>query len=425
MPQRGEIVVDDLLAKVHQAATSPLNTRREPTDGQKRAGNYKVGRVRIGGMAVSVENPQGSIRSGTDADGKPWETAMTAHYGYLPGTRAADSTKKKTQGLDVFIKPGTSPTFDGQVYVVDQMNEKTGKLDEHKVVLGASSEEDARRVYLSNYSEGWNGLGAITPMPVAAFKAWAYDGKRKTKPLGDISGWRPAAAADAGAAPPAAPLPDAGAAPAAAGAPAAGAAAPAAVLMRVGKTPADAQPVSVRDGFIHIGDEPAIGYDSGEPIPAPTGGTDADLRQALTAAGALSRSQKFFGGTKAVAAAPAAQQNDATEPVAGAAAAMQPGTPASPAEGESKAAALESPPERGVMAQPAQQAQAAAPAGSPFRAFLREVGVSPKLLQTFTGERSIFKGHSRFPKTFRPKGLELDELVQRAAERGFLVSNAH
>ena len=44
----------DFEAATHEAATSPLNDRPEPTDAQKAAGNYKVGRVRVSGMDVSM-----------------------------------------------------------------------------------------------------------------------------------------------------------------------------------------------------------------------------------------------------------------------------------------------------------------------------------------------------------------------------------
>ena len=166
---------------VHQAATSPTNDLPEPSDAQKAAGNYKVGRMRVAGLDISIENPQGSVRRGTSADGTAWETPMQDHYGYFRGTTAADGDK-----LDVFVKPGTTEDWDGPVFVVDQIDPRTGKLDEHKVVLGAADEAEAETVYRRNYSADWQGLGAITRLPMAAFKAWARSGKLK-EPLGDIS----------------------------------------------------------------------------------------------------------------------------------------------------------------------------------------------------------------------------------------------
>ncbi len=158
----------------HDAATSPLNNRPEPTDGQKEAGNYKVGRVNLHGLNISIENPEGSTRSGTSPDGTKWENTLAAHYGYIRGTEGNDGDH-----VDTFIGP--NPASD-KVFVVDQVN-KDGSFDEHKVMLGADSLEQADELYHANYAPGWTGRGAITEMPLADFKAWVKDGV-KTQPVG-------------------------------------------------------------------------------------------------------------------------------------------------------------------------------------------------------------------------------------------------
>lgn len=172
--------VDNIDQAAHAAATSPLNDLPQPTQAQKEAGNYKVGRLRIAGMDISVENPQGSVRRGIDADGNPWETPMQHHYGYFRGTTGNDGDK-----LDVFVNPGTPEDYRGPVFVIDQIDPKTGKLDEHKVIFGAKDQTEAEAIYRSNYSADWNGLGAITRLPMQAFKAWAKSGTLK-EPLGEI-----------------------------------------------------------------------------------------------------------------------------------------------------------------------------------------------------------------------------------------------
>lgn len=165
----------------HAAATSPHNNLPEPTDGQKQAGNYKVGRIRIAGMDMSVENPEGSVRRGVDADGTPWETEMKgAHYGYLRKTQANDGDK-----LDVFVKPGTPSNYTGPVFVIDQVDPSTGKFDEHKTVIGVKDAAEAENLYRGNYAPDWDGLGAITKLPMLAFAAWSRSGKLK-KPLGEL-----------------------------------------------------------------------------------------------------------------------------------------------------------------------------------------------------------------------------------------------
>lgn len=287
-----DVVLTPEADAVHAAATSPLNDLPEPTDAQKDAGNYKVGRMKLAGLDVSIENPQGSVRRGTDASGKPWETPMRDHYGYVRRTEAADGDK-----LDVFVKPGTPEDYDGPMFVVDQIDPKTGRFDEHKVIAGAADEAEARAIYQRNYSEGWQGLGAITGLDMPSFKTWAYSDGTKT-PLGKIP---QAKAATAAAPDPAAAPGGKGAGPDAradrAGAAGGeGAAAVAPKGLRVGVTPADSEPVTVKGGVVHIGKSEAVDFDSGEPVRVPEGATPAQIKKALKDAGALSRHAKVFGG---------------------------------------------------------------------------------------------------------------------------------
>lgn len=165
----------------HQAATSPLNDIPQPTQAQKDAGNYKVGRVNIGGLDVSIENPRGSERSGVDTDGKPWSNSLNHHYGYIRGTTANDGDK-----LDVFLSNDIKPDFRGAAFVIDQIDPTTGKFDEHKVILGAKDQADAEAIYRSNYAADWKGMGSVTRLPMPAFKAWAKTGD-KSEPLGELS----------------------------------------------------------------------------------------------------------------------------------------------------------------------------------------------------------------------------------------------
>ena len=147
-----------------------------PTEAQKQAGNYKKGHVKIDGYDVTIENPKGSVRSGTDASGKEWSITMNNTYGYIRGTEGVDGDH-----IDVFFSENPSQ---GDVFVIDQVN-KDGSFDEHKVMYGFSSEEEARQAYLSNYEEGWQGLGAITHVTKEDFKKWIESSHRKTKPFAE------------------------------------------------------------------------------------------------------------------------------------------------------------------------------------------------------------------------------------------------
>lgn len=166
--------VQALDAAAHEAATSPANDLPEPTEAQKQAGNYRMGHATLHGLDITIENPRGSTRSGTDADGKAWSVDMANHYGYIKRTEGADGDH-----VDVFIGPAPEST---KVFVVDQVDPRTGKYDEHKVLMGFPSLAAARAGYLANYEQGWKGAGAITPMSMDEFKAWLKDGDT-TKPL--------------------------------------------------------------------------------------------------------------------------------------------------------------------------------------------------------------------------------------------------
>ena len=154
-------------------------TETEPTEAQKKAGNYKKGHLSFGGYDYTVETPKGVTRSGKDEQGKPWSVTMHDTYGYILGKIGVDGDH-----IDMFINDAADlDTFDGNVYVVDQVNPETGEFDEHKVMYGYPSEEAATEAYLANYSKGWKGLGKVTSVPKATFDKWLESSDRKTKPF--------------------------------------------------------------------------------------------------------------------------------------------------------------------------------------------------------------------------------------------------
>lgn len=158
-------------------------TETEPTEAQKKAGNYKKGHLSFGGYDYTVETPKGVTRSGKDEQGKPWSVTMHDTYGYILGKIGVDGDH-----IDMFINDSADlDTFDGNVYVVDQVNPETGEFDEHKVMYGYPSEKAATEAYLSNYSKGWKGLGKVTSVPKATFDKWLESSDRKTKPFAEYA----------------------------------------------------------------------------------------------------------------------------------------------------------------------------------------------------------------------------------------------
>lgn len=169
-----------LSAKI-EAASAEVNT--DPTEAQKEAGNYKKGHVQVGTFDITIEQPQGSVRKGTDADGKQWESKMNNTYGYIRGAVGVDGDH-----IDVFLSNDIDGWNGRKVFVVDQYN-PDGSFDEHKVMLGFNDVDDAKSDYLANYEQGWeNGRRIdITGVNLEDFEKWIESSKRKTKPFGEYS----------------------------------------------------------------------------------------------------------------------------------------------------------------------------------------------------------------------------------------------
>ena len=159
------------------SAETEVNT--SPTEKQKEAGNYKKGHVQVGTFDVTIENPKGSVRSGTDANGNAWSITMNNTYGYIRGTEGVDGDH-----IDVFLSNEIDDWNKERVFVIDQYNED-GTFDEHKVMLGFNDAESAKNNYLHNYSDGWADNRRIdcTSVNIEDFEKWIDSSHRKTKPF--------------------------------------------------------------------------------------------------------------------------------------------------------------------------------------------------------------------------------------------------
>lgn len=165
---------NEVISQIEQAREE---VEQNPSEAQKEVGNYKKGHVKIDGFDITIENPKGGVRSGTDKNGSKWSITMNNDYGYFRGTEAVDGDH-----IDVFLSD--NPT-DGSVFVVDQRNED-GSFDESKVMYGFNSLDEAREAYLANYEAGWeNRIMAITEVSKDEFKKWIDASTRKTKPFSE------------------------------------------------------------------------------------------------------------------------------------------------------------------------------------------------------------------------------------------------
>lgn len=125
-----ESLADDI-AKEAEKAEQPKSEE------QAEAGNQKKGHVHLHGFEIAIENAKGSVRKSKDPE-NPWQVTMPAHYGYIKGTVGKDKDH-----LDVYI--GEHPTA-MLAFVVNQ-KKKEGGFDEHKIMLGFKSKDEAVETY--------------------------------------------------------------------------------------------------------------------------------------------------------------------------------------------------------------------------------------------------------------------------------------
>lgn len=171
----------DVTPLSEQIATASAEVNTNPTEAQKEAGNYKKGHVQVGTFDITIEQPQGSVRRGTDANGKAWESKMHNTYGYFRGTEGVDGDH-----IDVFLSNDIDGWNGRKVYVVDQYS-PDGTFDEHKVMLGFNDMDEAKSDYLANYEKGWEDGRRIvvSATNLEDFEKWIDSSHRKTKPFAE------------------------------------------------------------------------------------------------------------------------------------------------------------------------------------------------------------------------------------------------
>lgn len=143
---------------------------RYPTEAQKEAGNYKKHHISFHGLPITIENLKGSTRSGMDAQGRKWSCRLPADYGYIKRTEGADGDH-----VDVYLGPDKSSRM---AFIINQNDLRTGKFDEHKVMLGYDSERAAVEDYVKAFSDGKGAarIGSLEPMSIDAFKLFLKSG---------------------------------------------------------------------------------------------------------------------------------------------------------------------------------------------------------------------------------------------------------
>ena len=126
----------------------------------------------VHGLCCGIETPKYGVR-----EGRGWSHVLPADYGFIHGYIGADGDE-----IDCYI--GSNPDS-ARVWVVDQNQlHNTSKFDEHKVMLGYDSKEEALNDYLAGHTDGKKIFRGITFMLMGEFKKWLMNGDL-TKPLSD------------------------------------------------------------------------------------------------------------------------------------------------------------------------------------------------------------------------------------------------
>lgn len=109
-------------------------------------------------IPIHVTHPVGSIRTFPDR-----QTVMHHAYGYIQGTHGHDGEE-----LDCYIGPNP---LTRRAFIIHQLR-PDGMFDEDKIMLGFSSEKEARQAYAVHRHDGEACIGSVHDMKMRAFKRW-------------------------------------------------------------------------------------------------------------------------------------------------------------------------------------------------------------------------------------------------------------
>lgn len=154
-----------------QAAGDATDPR--PTPAQAVAGNYRKRDVRLHGLPISVETERGGVRHSKPDAPVPWSRQLAHTYGYIRGTVGKDKDH-----VDCFIAPHAAAC--DQATIINQLKDD-GTFDEHKVMLGWPTQQQALDAYAANYPTGWakTHVGTVRTVPVAWLKLWLAHGNQQ------------------------------------------------------------------------------------------------------------------------------------------------------------------------------------------------------------------------------------------------------
>ena len=119
------------------------------------------GNITFQSLRVHIENPRGSIRSGTDKKtGRKWSVEMTYPYGEIVGYDGVDGDP-----VDCFIGPDPTSKWVHVVHILAP----DGSVDEDKCMLGWNDAQQAKHALLENY-DGKHFYGGMDTLSMDEFK---------------------------------------------------------------------------------------------------------------------------------------------------------------------------------------------------------------------------------------------------------------
>lgn len=122
------------------------------------------------GFQIAIETPKGDVRHGAG-----WAVEMPADYGFIRGTSSAEG---RFEQMDVFV----GPIADAPIAFVIDGQTPGGGFDEHKVMMGFASQDEAVSCFRSAYHDARIPMG-VTPLPLAELRRWLDAGRGFDRPL--------------------------------------------------------------------------------------------------------------------------------------------------------------------------------------------------------------------------------------------------
>lgn len=142
------------LKNTADVARAAARANQDHTPAQGEANNVARGHATWNGLDITIEAPPGGVRRGVAPDGQPFETQHPHAYGYFTGLAAG------ADGMHPDVTIGDHPGAP-TVYVLDEIDPKTGAFRQTKSFVGFQTWQDAVESYLGITTKDRSQLGGM------------------------------------------------------------------------------------------------------------------------------------------------------------------------------------------------------------------------------------------------------------------------